>query len=225
MYSIVDNISFFTAHSAWKWTCPGWFFFMELVLLVIKNQQSKKCWLFLLFVGNARLLFKKQTENTEAFLHSTKSITLIFISQRYLLFVNTIQTLSMYIYTLKNEIVLYLLLCNLTFFHLAYWEHPAIVLKCICSYSFQELFVFPRTDSNSALLSHILIVSSFLQFVINKASLNEYPCAHVPKGNILKLTSGIARPKGIRISRSFGTDCSFAHKKCCTNLHSRQQFQ
>lgn len=30
-----------------------------------------------------------------------------------------------------------------------------------------------------------------------------------PKGNILKLNSGIARPKGIQISRVFDTDWQF----------------
>lgn len=87
---------------------------MELVLLVIKNQQSKKYWLFLIFVGNARLLFKKQTKYWGIRPLHKKHYSYFYLPKIFT--VNTIQTFSMYIYTFKNEIVLYLLLCNMTFF-------------------------------------------------------------------------------------------------------------
>lgn len=79
----------------------------------------------------------EKTENTEAFLLSPKSIILILISQICLLlipsrhfYVCVYFYLFMYVYIFKNGIVLYRLLCTLFFFfHLAYWEHPVIVLK------------------------------------------------------------------------------------------------
>lgn len=66
-----------------------------------------------------------------------------------------------------------LLLCNLFFFHLAYWEHPAIVLKCCSFHILSELFVFHRTEF-CPIVAHFDCVQFFA--VINKTSLNVYPC-------------------------------------------------
>lgn len=84
--------------------------------------------------------------------------------------VNTIQAFSMYVYTFKNGIVLYYFISD--FFHLAYWEHPAIVLKCISFTFFLRVVCFPQ---NWFKFCPIVAHFNCVQFsaVINEVSLND----------------------------------------------------
>lgn len=66
----------------------------------------------------------EKLENIVALLLPTKGIILILVSQIFT--VITIQNFSMYVYTFKNGIVLYLLLCN-NFFFFFTWRVGSIL--------------------------------------------------------------------------------------------------
>lgn len=112
----------------------------------------------------------EKLENIVALLLPTKGIILILVSQIFT--VITIQNFSMYVYTFKNGIVLYLLLCNnfFFFFYLACWEHPAIVLKCIYLYIFLRVVCFSQ---NWFKFCPIVAYLNYVHFsaVVNKALL------------------------------------------------------
>lgn len=119
----------------------------------------------------------EKLENIVALLLPTKGIILILVSQIFT--VITIQNFSMYVYTFKNGIVLYLLLCNkfFFFFYLACWEHPAIVLKCIYLYIFFKSCLF--FTELIQILPYCCIFKLCPLFCSCKQSLtemNDYPC-------------------------------------------------
>lgn len=75
----------------------------------------------------------EKPENIEAFLLPT---IYLLLTPPYIGF------FYVYIYTFKNGIVLYCFISD--FFYLAYWEHPAIVLKCISFTFFLRVVCFPQ---------------------------------------------------------------------------------
>lgn len=142
---------------------------MELVLLVLKINKAKVWAIFLILqiihAYDRKTRSPPLPKKHYPYSYFPKMFTVLLIS-----------TVFSVLYPFKNGIVFYLLLCNLFWF---FFSLSILGTSCHCPqmrffHILSESYLF-SIELNSALLLHSLIVFSFFA-VINKASLNEYPC-------------------------------------------------
>ena len=143
---------------------------MELVLLVLKINKAKVLAIFLIL--QIMHAYDKKHQKSSS---PQKALPLLFSEDVYCS-VNIHNFLCMYI-LLKMR--LSSIICFVICFFFFFFSLSIFGTTCHCPqmrffHILSESYLF-SIELNSALLLHILIVFSFFA-VINKASLNEYPC-------------------------------------------------